>query len=39
MRRLNREYAGEDETTDVLAFSLREGRSSCRRMGWPGWGK
>jgi probable rRNA maturation factor len=25
MRRLNAEYAGEDETTDVLAFSLREG--------------
>ena len=24
-RRLNREYAGEDEPTDVLAFSLREG--------------
>ena len=25
VRRLNAEYAGEDETTDVLAFSLREG--------------
>lgn len=25
VRRLNREYAGEDEATDVLAFSLREG--------------
>jgi probable rRNA maturation factor len=25
MRRLNAEYVGEDETTDVLAFSLREG--------------
>ncbi|MGH2669621.1 MAG: rRNA maturation RNase YbeY, partial [bacterium] len=25
MRRLNAEYAGQDETTDVLAFSLREG--------------
>jgi len=25
VRRLNREFAGEDETTDVLAFSLREG--------------
>ena len=25
VRRLNAEYVGEDETTDVLAFSLREG--------------
>ena len=25
VRRLNREYAGEDAATDVLAFSLREG--------------
>jgi probable rRNA maturation factor len=25
VRELNREYAGEDSTTDVLAFSLREG--------------
>lgn len=25
LRRLNREYAGEDEATDVLSFSLREG--------------
>lgn len=25
VRRLNREYAGEDASTDVLAFSLREG--------------
>lgn len=25
VRRLNAEYAGEDATTDVLAFSLREG--------------
>jgi len=25
VRRLNREYAGDDEPTDVLAFSLREG--------------
>jgi probable rRNA maturation factor len=25
IRRLNAEYAGEDEPTDVLAFSLREG--------------
>ena len=25
VRRLNAEYAGDDETTDVLAFSLREG--------------
>ncbi len=25
IRRLNREYAGEDEVTDVLSFSLREG--------------
>jgi probable rRNA maturation factor len=25
VRRLNAEYAGEDEATDVLAFSLREG--------------
>ena len=25
IRRLNREYAGEDTSTDVLAFSLREG--------------
>src|SRR5688572_5252761 len=25
VRRLNREYAREDEATDVLAFSLREG--------------
>ena len=25
VRRLNLEYAGEDETTDVLAFSLQEG--------------
>ena len=25
VRRLNREYAGEDEVTDVLSFSLREG--------------
>jgi len=25
VRSLNREYAGEDATTDVLAFSLREG--------------
>lgn len=25
VRRLNREYAGDDEATDVLAFSLREG--------------
>lgn len=25
VRRLNREYAGEDHATDVLSFSLREG--------------
>jgi probable rRNA maturation factor len=25
LRRLNREYAGEDEATDVLSFSLTEG--------------
>ncbi len=25
VRRLNREYAGEDEVTDVLSFSLQEG--------------
>jgi len=25
VRELNRQYAGEDETTDVLSFSLREG--------------
>jgi probable rRNA maturation factor len=25
IRRLNREYAGEDHATDVLSFSLREG--------------
>ncbi len=25
VRDLNREYAGDDEATDVLAFSLREG--------------
>jgi probable rRNA maturation factor len=25
VRRLNREYAGDDASTDVLAFSLREG--------------
>jgi probable rRNA maturation factor len=25
VRRLNRDYAGDDESTDVLAFSLREG--------------
>lgn len=25
VRRLNREYAGEDASTDVLAFSLQEG--------------
>ncbi len=25
LRRLNRDYAGEDKTTDVLSFSLREG--------------
>lgn len=25
VRELNREYAGEDKTTDVLSFSLREG--------------
>jgi probable rRNA maturation factor len=25
VRRLNREYAGEDHSTDVLSFSLREG--------------
>ena len=25
LRRLNREYAGEDHATDVLSFSLREG--------------
>ena len=25
VRELNREYAGEDESTDVLSFSLREG--------------
>ena len=25
VRKLNREYAGEDEATDVLSFSLREG--------------
>ncbi len=25
VRRLNREYAGEDEATDVLAFSMQEG--------------
>jgi probable rRNA maturation factor len=25
IRRLNRRYAGEDKTTDVLSFSLREG--------------
>ena len=25
VRALNRDYAGEDETTDVLSFSLREG--------------
>jgi probable rRNA maturation factor len=27
VRRLNREYAGEDHATDVLAFSLREGEA------------
>jgi rRNA maturation RNase YbeY len=26
MRTLNRRYRGKDETTDVLSFSLREGR-------------
>lgn len=26
MRSLNRRYRGKDETTDVLSFSLREGR-------------
>jgi probable rRNA maturation factor len=26
MRTLNREYRGKDRTTDVLSFSLREGR-------------
>ena len=25
VRRLNREYAGDDHATDVLSFSLREG--------------
>jgi len=27
VRRLNREYAGEDEVTDVLSFSQREGEA------------
>jgi probable rRNA maturation factor len=27
VRRLNREYAGDDASTDVLAFSLREGEA------------
>ncbi len=27
VRRLNREYAGEDAATDVLSFSLREGEA------------
>ncbi|HEV8574889.1 MAG TPA: rRNA maturation RNase YbeY [Dehalococcoidia bacterium] len=31
VRRLNAEYAGEDEATDVLAFSLREGEEFV----WP----
>lgn len=28
LRRLNRDYAGEDEVTDVLSFSLGEGEAS-----------
>jgi len=30
VRRLNREYAGDDHTTDVLSFSLREGDEFAR---------
>lgn len=38
VRRLNREYAGEDHATDVLSFSLEEGEEfalpdSVRRLG------
>ena len=38
VRRLNREYAGEDHTTDVLSFSLEEGEpfaapDAVRRLG------
>ncbi|MCP9451094.1 MAG: rRNA maturation RNase YbeY [Nitrospira sp.] len=32
MRRLNREYRGNNRTTDVLAFAMREARSPCRRL-------
>lgn len=33
VRELNRQYAGEDVTTDVLAFSLREGEEFARGGG------
>ncbi|MCA1958462.1 MAG: rRNA maturation RNase YbeY [Nitrospira sp.] len=32
MRRLNRVYRGNDRTTDVLAFAMRETKSPCRRL-------
>ena len=36
VRRLNREYAGEDATTDVLSFSLREGEEFVLPPEGPG---
>ncbi len=35
VRRLNREYAGEDAPTDVLSFSLREGEEFASPPGEP----
>ncbi|HEU4758611.1 MAG TPA: rRNA maturation RNase YbeY [Dehalococcoidia bacterium] len=35
VRRLNRQYAGEDAPTDVLSFSLREGEAFATPPGEP----
>jgi probable rRNA maturation factor len=35
VRDLNRRFAGEDETTDVLSFSLREGEAFAALSGEP----
>lgn len=35
VRELNRRYAGEDETTDVLSFSLQEGEAFAALDGAP----
>ena len=39
VRELNRRYAGEDETTDVLSFSMREGEEFVSQNSVPRLGE